>query len=137
MSFHARLGCQLAVALFVATLSAHAAHAINLTLLTWAKADGQWVFELIPTYGLSTMKPSEMSEFAAETQAHHGVAAIACMTLSAASHCTDRASYAFTGLLFPAPRFVYLRGTSSAKSAASASRDTSLLNSRPLVSPDI
>jgi hypothetical protein len=63
------------VVVCVVTSTAHGAQPINLTLLSWPKSDGRWVFKLVPTYGLATMKKSEMRNFAAETLAHHGIAA--------------------------------------------------------------
>jgi len=59
----------------VVASTSRATKPITLTLLSWPKSDGQWVFELIPTRGLAAMRKSEMRAFAAETLFHHGIAA--------------------------------------------------------------
>jgi hypothetical protein len=59
----------------IVTSTALGTQPISLTLLSWPNSDGRWVFELVPTYGLATMKKSEMRNFAVETLAHHGIAA--------------------------------------------------------------
>jgi hypothetical protein len=75
MSFRV-IGCLVTVIVVcVVTLTGRGSQPITLTLLSWPKSDGRWVFELVPTYGLATMKKSEMRNFAAETLAHHGIAA--------------------------------------------------------------
>jgi hypothetical protein len=63
------------VGVCIVTSSSRSTQPITLTLLSWPNSHGRWVFELIPTYGLATMKKSEMRNFAAETLAHHGIAA--------------------------------------------------------------
>jgi hypothetical protein len=75
MSFRV-IGCLVAVIVVcVVTSTGRGSQPITLTLLSWPKSDGRWVFELIPTYGLATMKKSEMRNFGAETLAHQGIAA--------------------------------------------------------------